>query len=184
MKINPINQNQTNFKALYMTIRAKENMSDTQLKIYEDIKEKFNRPFADDKKGRSYMQYLEDMSNLDFFVDTSTSKDSLLLYERYNKANGEQEKALLWEFIPGTELSEDFLYGECDIAKFKYNYGKNMKRFFYTAAGLAITAFFLLPILGKRKVNNSMLENPTTILKDSLNKLSKDTLDLTKHFVK
>lgn len=184
MKIDSINQ--TNFKALYMTQRTKDNLSDTQNKIYEDIKDVFNRPFSQDKRKRSYLQYLEETCGKDFFVDNNNSTESLSLYCRY-KEQYDSKDVLISEFVPETKLSENWLFAECDREKYLIDYTRWMKKTLYTAAATAVTLLLCSPILKpviRNAINKPQSGNTTIAIKDSLNKLSQDTLDLTKHFIK
>ena len=55
MKINLVNQNQTNFNGLYIHENSKNKLSDEQKEIFKTTEATFNKPYSKDKKGRSYL---------------------------------------------------------------------------------------------------------------------------------
>ena len=84
MKINLINQNHTNFNGLYIHENSKNKLSDEQKEIFKTTEATFNKPYSKDKKGRSYLEYLEKYVGIDYYLEKSRFNEKALdLYESF-----------------------------------------------------------------------------------------------------
>ena len=85
MKINLINQNHTNFNGLYIHENSKNKLSDVQKEIYKTTESTFNKPYSKDKKGRSYLEYIEKNVGKDYYLEKGRNKENYLdLYESFD----------------------------------------------------------------------------------------------------
>ena len=172
MKINTIN-NQTSFKAVYSSRGL--HFSESQLKVIDDIKSR-----ADE--------------NMDFIVRNGDTKDSvelrLLVGPKTKLENGVRLNTGIYE---GTrrvgiyDKNRPFVQADADQTAKQWN--DDQKTFFFSL--LALLALFGAMMFGVRKLQEANKDAIPTVkeqvvnpLKDSLQKFSKDTLDLTKQLVK
>ena len=171
MKINAIN-NQTNFKAIYSPRGL--HFSESQLKVIDDIKSR-----ADEK--------------MDFIVRNGDTKDSvelrLLVGAKTELENGVKINRGICE---GTrrvgfyDKNHPFVQADADQTVKQYN--DDQKTFLYSL--LVCLALFGATIFGVRKLQANRDAIPTVKeqvvnpIKDSLQKVGKDTLDLTKQLMK
>ena len=171
MNIQAIN-NQTSFKAVYSPKGL--HFSESQLKIIDDIKSR-----ADEK--------------MDFIVHSGDTKDSvelrLLVGPKTKLENGVKLNTGVYE---GTrrvgfyDKNRPFVQADADETAKKWN--DDQKTFFFSL--LALLALFGAMMFGVRKLQTNRDAIPTvkeqviTPIKDSLQKVSKDTLNLTKQLMR
>ena len=171
MKINAIN-NQTSFKAIYSPRGLY--FSESQLKVIDDIKSR-----ADEK--------------MDFIVRNGDTKDSvelrLLVGAKTELENGVKINRSICEEtrrVGFYDKNHPFIQADADQTAKKWN--DDQKTFFFSL--LACLALFGAMMFGVRKLQANKDAIPTVKeqvvnpLKDSLQKFSKDTLDLTKQLMK
>ena len=161
MKIQLVNS-QVGFKAIYSTEKA--NYTESQLKIIDDIKSK-----TSDK--------------MDFAAEP-VDKDKIALYRLYEvnktEVNGIDRYTPYSSNYIGT-YDEKNPFKKEDLIPPKDNIHRIIAMYI-----LAIGAVLISNSIVKSctKEMSPVVKNTTTLIKDSLQKVAKDTLDLTKQFVK
>lgn len=171
MQISAIN-NQTSFKAIYSPRGL--HFSESQLKVIDDIKSRANE-------------------NMDFIVRNGDTKDSvelrLLVGPKTKLENGVRLNTGVYE---GTrrvgiyDKNRPFVQADADQTAKQWN--NDQKTFFFSL--LACLALFGAMMFGVRKLQANKDAIPTVKeqvvnpIKDTLQKASKDTLDLTKQLIR
>ncbi|MBQ7764612.1 hypothetical protein IJ384_04500 [bacterium] len=184
MKINLINQNQTNFNGLYIHENSKNKLSDEQKEIYKTTEATFNKPYSKDKKGRSYLEYIEKNIGKDYYLEKGQYKEnSLDLYESFD-FNDQKNYYYLATLTKEQPLNEDALIYECNNGEKVTQIKKLLKTVYLGATLLLLIILTTGNMLQKRSINKPMEEKATVMVKDSLNKISKDSLDVTRYFIK
>ena len=165
-------KNQASFKAIYSPRGL--HFSESQLKVIDDIKSR-----ADEE--------------MDFIVSSGDTKDSvelrLLVGPKTKLENGIRLNTGVYE---GTrrvgiyDKNRPFVQADADQTAKKWN--DDQKTFFFSL--LALLALFGAMMFGVRKLQGNSNAIPTVKeqvinpIKDSLQKVEKDTLDLTKQLIK
>ena len=182
MRINLINQKPISFNALYIHDNSKNKLSDEQKEIFKTTEATFNKPYSKDKKGRSYLEYLEKYVGKDYYIEKSRFNEKALdLYESFVFYR-EKEYRYLATLTKEQPLNDEALIYEC-------NDGKDITQIkkLLTAAHIIAVLLILLAIgkfSQKRFFNKPMEEKTTVIVNDSLNKISKDSLNIKRYFIK
>ena len=184
MKINLINQNQISFNGLYIHENSKNKLSDVQKEIYKTTEATFNKPYSKDKKGRSYLEYIEKNAGKDYYLEKGQSKEnSLDLYESFD-FNTQKKYYYLATLTKEQPLNEDALIYECNNGEKVTQIKKLLKTVYLGAIFLLSLILIAGNKLQERSINKPIEEKATVIVKDSLNKISKDSLDITRYFIK
>lgn len=168
MNIQAIN-NQTNFKAIYKPIGVE--FSESQKKVIKDIENKVN-------------------PNEDFYVEYGTKRDSVELSKLggFTKDALDAEKTGWKKKLYIGTYSENYLFNLEDIENVKREQRK--KDIGGILTGVLIIGMMLTIILGSRNntktkdVIPTVKEQVVNPIKDSLQKVGKDTLNLTKQLLK
>ena len=183
MKINLVNQNQTNFNGLYIHENSKNKLSDEQKEIFKTTETTFNKPYSKDKNGRSYLEYIEKNAGKDYYLEKGQYKEnSLDLYESFD-FNTQKKYYYLATLTKEQPLNEDALIYECDNAK-QVTRDEKLIKLSYLAVSLLALLVTGTQILQKKSINKPGEEKVTVMVKDSLNKISKDSLDVMRYFIK
>ena len=183
MKINLINQNQISFNGLYIHENSKNKLSDEQKEIFKTTEATFNKPYSKDKKGRSYLEYIEKNAGKDYYLEKGQYKEnSLDLYESFD-FNTQKKYYYLATLTKEQPLNEDALIYECDNAK-RVTRDEKLIKLSYLAVSLLALLVTGTQILQKKSINKPGEEKVTVMVKDSLNKISKDSLDVMRYFIK
>ena len=183
MKINLINQNQISFNGLYIHENSKNKLTDEQKEIFKTTETIFNKPYSKDKKRRSYLEYIEKNAGKDYYLEKGQYKEnSLDLYESFD-FNTQKKYYYLATLTKEQHLNEDALIYECDNAK-RVIRDEKLIKLSYLAVSLLALLVTGTQIPQKKSINKPGEEKVTVMVKDSLNKISKDSLDLTRYFIK
>ena len=171
MNIQAIN-NQTSFKAVFS--QKGVNFSKPQKRVIDDIKNKTN-------------------PNEDFFVENGAKKDSVILskIEYFTlKDKGKDSKDKVWErYLYIGTYDDNHLFQTEDLKKIE-NQKRKDKTVEYICKGLILAAVAFSILLGLNKTTKAKEVLPTSKerilnpIKDSLQKVGKNTLDLTKQLMK
>ena len=184
MKINLVNQNQTNFNGLYIHENSKNKLSDEQKEIFKTTETTFNKPYSKDKNVRSYLEYIEKNAGKDYYLEKGQYKEnSLDLYESFD-FNDQKNYYYLATLTKEQPLNEDALIYECNNGEKVTQIKKLLKTVYLGATLLLLIILTTGNMLQKRSINKPMEEKATVMVKDSLNKISKDSLDVTRYFIK
>ena len=161
--------NQTNFKGVYSPRGVR--FSDSQKKVIDDIKNKVN-------------------PNEDFFVEYGVRDNSIELFKlegRTRDALDAEKTGWKKQLYIGT-YSENYLFNLEDIENVKREQRKRDIGGILT--GVLILGMMSTIILGYRKIAKTkdtipvVKEQVVNPIKDSLQRVGKDTLDLTKQLIK
>ena len=168
MNVQAINS-QTSFKGVYSPKGIR--FSESQKKVIDDIKNKVN-------------------PNEDFFVEYGVRDNSIELFKlegRTRDALDAEKTGWKKQLYIGT-YSENCLFKQKDLEEVKKEQLKN--NILGTFTGVVILGMMLTIILGYRNIAKTknvipaVKEQVVNPIKDSLQKFSKDTLDLTKQLMK
>ena len=183
MRINLINPKPISFNALYIHDNSKNKLSDEQKEIFKTTEATFNKPYSKDKKGRSYLAYIEKNVGKDYYLEKGQyEENSLDLYESFI-FNSQKKYYYLATLTKEKSLNEDALIYECDNAK-RVIRDEKLIKLSYLAVSLLALLVTGTQILQKKSINKPGEEKVTVMVKDSLNKISKDSLDVMRYFIK
>ena len=92
----------------------KNKLSDEQKEIFKTTETFFNKPYSKDKKGRSYLEYIEKNVGKDYYLEKGQYKEnSLDLYESFD-FNARKKYYYLATLTKEQPLNEDALIYECN----------------------------------------------------------------------
>ena len=155
-----------------------------QQEIFKTTEAIFNKPYSKDKKGRSYLEYIEKNVGKDYYLEKGQYKEnSLDLYESFD-FNTQKKYYYLATLTKEQPLNEDALIYECNNGEEVTQIKKLLKTVYLGAIFLLSLILIAGNKLQKRSINKPIEEKATVIVKDSLNKISKDSLDVTRYFKK
>ena len=180
MQIAAIN-NQTNFKALI--IQKNKIFTSEQKNIVEEVKNSVNKRYAHDKNLRSYIDYLEKDAFCDLLLKSNKDNKSV---EMYIKNQYAKEATYLETFSKERPVEEIAFLEYCDMVQTNSVYAnKTIKGITGMVIALCIAVIGAIAHKSCTKdtipVVKEQVVNP---IKDSIQKVSKDTLDLTKQLMK
>ena len=180
MQIAAIN-NQTNFKALI--IPRNQIFTPEQQKIVDDIKTFANKRYPHDKNFRSYIDYLEKEAFCDLVLKSNKDKTSV---EMYIKNTFQEEPIYLETFSKEKPVKEITFLEYFDMIQTNSVYANKAIK---GVTGIVLA--FMLAVIGGI-VHKSCTKDAVPVakeqvvnsIKDTLQKVSKDSLDLTKKLIK
>ena len=178
MLINAIN-NQTSFKALI--IPPKEKLSPEQQKIVRDLETVLNKIYPHDKEQRSYVDYFEKVCYSDIVLKNNDKGDAISMY---TKNRSDKKSYYLASYSRGQQVNEQSFTEYCDMVQTNEYFAKKTLK---GITGLLLVATLaVVGALTHRACINTGKQAVEVVnpVKDSLQKVSKDTLDLTKQLVK
>ena len=105
------------------------------------------------------------------------------LYESFD-FNARKKYYYLATLTKEQPLNEDALIYECNNGEEVTQIKKLLATVYIGATLILLIILTAGNVLQKRTINKPMEEKATVIVKDSLNKISKDSLDITKYFIK
>ena len=180
MQIAAIN-NQTNFKALI--IQKNKIFTSEQKNIVEEVKTIVNKRYPHDKNLRSYIDYLEKDAFCDLLLKSNEDNKSV---EMYIKNQYEKEPTYLETFSKEKPVEEIAFLEYCDMVQTNSVYANKAIK---GVTGIVLA--FMLAVIGgmmhkscTKDAIPTAKEQVINPIKDSLQKVSKDTLDLTKQLIK
>ena len=180
MQVSAIN-NQVNFKALI--IPKSWIFTPEQQKIVNDIKTVTNKRYPHDKNLRSYIDYLEEDAFCDLILKSNKDKASV---EMYIKNTYQKEPIYLETFSKEKPVEEIAFLEYCDMVQTNSVYANKAIK---GVTGVVLA--FMLAVIGgmmhkscTKDAIPTAKEQVINPIKDSLQKVSKDTLDLTKQLIK
>ena len=180
MQVSAIN-NQANFKALI--ISKNQIFTPEQQKIVNDIKTVTNKKYPHDKNLRSYIDYLEKDAFCDLLLKSNKDNKSV---EMYIKNTYQKEPNYLETFSKEKPVEEIAFLEYCDMVQTNSVYANKAIK---GVTGVVLA--FMLAVIGgmmhkscTKDAIPTAKEQVINPIKDTLQKVGKDTLDLTKQLLK
>ena len=180
MQVSAVN-NQANFKALI--IPKSWVFTSEQQKIVDDVKTVVNKRYPHDKNLRSYIDYLEKEAFCDLILKSNKDKTSV---EMYIKNTFQKEPIYLETFSKEKPVEEIAFLEYLDMIQTNSVYANKAIK---GVTGIVLA--FMLAVIGgmvhkscTKDAIPTVKEQTINPIKDSLQKVGKDTLDLTKKLMR
>ena len=180
MNIQAIN-NQTSFKALI--VPKNQVFTSEQQTIIEEVKTVVNKRYPHDKNLRSYIDYLEKDAFCDLLLKSNEDNKSV---EMYIKNQFEKEPIYLETFSKEKPVDELAFCEYCDMVQTNSVYANKIIKGItgmVIAFGIAVIGAIAHKSCTKDAIP-TVKEQVINPVKDTLQKVSKDTLDLTKQLIR
>ena len=173
--------NQANFKALI--IPKNQLFTSEQQKIVDDVKTVTNKRYPHDKNLRSYIDYLEEDALCDLILKSNKDKTSV---DMYIKNTFQKEPIYLETFSKEKPVEEIAFLEYCDMVQTNSVYANKAIK---GVTGVVLA--FMLAVIGgmihkscTKDAIPTVKEQIINPIKDTLQKVGKDTLDMTKQLLK
>ena len=180
MQVSAVN-NQANFKALI--IPKNQVFTSEQQKIVDDVKTVVNKKYPHDKNLRSFVDYLKEDAFCDLLLKSNKDNKSV---EMYIKNQYKEEPIYLETFSKEKPVEEIAFLEYCDMIQTNSVYANKAIK---GVTGIVIA--FCIAVIGAIAYKSCtkdaipvVKEQVVNPIKDSLQKVGKDTLDLTKKLMR